>query len=111
MIKGNVIEFGYGDVVVGVLPYRKCITITNIKPPLVCGSRLTDVNAVEWGKTIEIYEDNLHDIYKLIQTVNEDNRVVRYNDWTFDFTNYNKESVRVVRDKAFNIIDVRCLAC
>lgn len=112
MVKGNVIEFGYGDVVVGVDPVKGCITIANIKPPLECGTTIKrGDNSLEYGTTVEIYENEIHDIYNLICTVNEENRVVKYNNWIFDFSNYNEESVRVVREKAFHIVDVRCLAC
>lgn len=114
MIKGNTIEFGYGDVVVGVDQFKRCLIITNIKPPVACGTKfrkVEDTNDVEFGESIEIYEDNLHDIYNLVCTVNEKNKIVKYKQWIFDFSNYNKESVRVMKDFAFNIIDVRCLAC
>lgn len=112
MIKGNVIEFGYGDVVVGVNPIESCIIITNIKPPLECGTKFHKGEIdVEYGLSIKIYEDNIHDIYDIMRKVNKDNRIVTYKDWTFDFSNYNEESVRVMREAAFNIVDIRCLAC
>lgn len=112
MIKGKVIEFGYGDVVVGNDWFKECITITNIKPPLECGKTIRrGVEGIEFGESIEIYEDELHDIYKLICTVDEYNRVVKYKEWTFDFTNYNKESVKVVRDSAWSIVSPMLLAC
>lgn len=112
MIKGNVIEFGYGDVVVGVNQMEGCIIITNIKPLLECGTKFKKGEIdIEYGLSVKIYEDNIHDIYDIICTVNKENRIVKYKDWIFDFSNYNEESVRVMKDASFNIVDIRCLAC
>lgn len=111
MIKGNVIEFGYGDVLVCADQIKGCITITNINSILNCGEIVKDINLLSYGEKIEIYEDNLHDIFNLMCEVSEENRIVKYNGWTFDFSNYNDESVRVVIDKAFNIVNIFPLLC
>lgn len=112
MIKGNVIKFGYGDVVVGGcnLGY---IEITNIKPPLECGQTITkDIyKDLEIGLSVRIYEENTWDIYKLMRTVNENNRIVAYKGYVLDFSNYNEESVRVVKDASYRTVNLMCLAC
>lgn len=110
VIKGDIIKFGYGDVVVGSCG-RGYVSFTNIKPPLECGQSITkDIN-VEYGLSVTIYEDEDWDLYKLIKTVNKDNRVVKYRDYTLDFSNYNQKSVDVVKKHAFNTINTLVLAC
>ena len=39
------------------------------------------------------------------------NRVVKYRDYTLDFSNYNQKSVDVVKKHAFNTINTLALAC
>jgi hypothetical protein len=46
-----------------------------------------------------------------METVNKNNRVVIYGEYTLDFSNYNEESVRAVRDATYNTVNLLCLAC
>ena len=110
MIKGNVIKFGYGDVAV-----YSCgmgyVSFTNIEPPVECGQAITKDMGITYGLSIKIYEDDLHDLYRLIRTVSENNRVVEYKGYVLDFTNYNQKSVDVVKKHAFNTTNTFALAC
>lgn len=110
MIIGNVIKLGYGDVVVSScgLGY---MDFTNIKPPLEIGSTIRKDIDIEYGLRIKIYEDNDWELYDLIKTVNINNRIVEYKGYVLDFSNYNEESVRIVKDKAYNTVNIRALAC
>lgn len=112
MIKGNIIEFGYGDIAVSSngMGY---ISFTNIKPPLKCGQIITKVmrKDLEIGLNITIFEDKLWEVYNLVKTISKNNRVVKYKDYILDFSNYNEESVKVVLRGAFNMVNLRCLAC
>lgn len=115
MIKGNIIEFGYGDVAVGSSRLMKFVDFTNIKPPLECGERITTEmeKDLEFGESIRIYEDGIWDIYSLMKTISENNRIVKYKEYTFDFSNYNEKSVKTVKEHLYNVImgDILCLAC
>ena len=109
MIKGNTIYFGYGDVVVGCNELIGCMIFTNIKPPQKIGSTVKN-NEVEIGEKILVYEDNCYDLLKVFQTVNENNKIVKYKEYTFDFSNYNKESVKVCLRYAKNMSNTMLLA-
>lgn len=111
MIKGNVLYFGTGDIAVGSYSPTQLITFTNIKPPCKCGQTITDemANNIEFGEKI-IIELNDYDLYNLFCTVNESNRVIKYREYTFDFTNYNKESIRVCKGHAKNALYMYQLA-
>ncbi|MGJ0846576.1 hypothetical protein ACR77J_07800 [Tissierella praeacuta] len=110
MIEGNVIKFGYGDVVVSSYGMGY-VDFTNIKPPIECGSTVKKDMNLEYGLSIRIHEDKHWELYDLIKTVNKDNRIVQYKGYVLDFSNYNEESVRVVREKAYNTINIIALAC
>lgn len=110
MIKDNIIKFGYGDVAVGSCGMGY-VSFTNIKPPLECGHSITRDMGIEYGLSIEIYEDKNWELYELIKTVNESNNIVKYKGYTLDFTNYNQKSVDVVRKYARNTVNTLALAC
>jgi len=112
MIKGNTLYFGTGDILVGSndLGY---MNFENIKPPQEIGKTITKeiYSGLEIGLNLEIWEDNIHELYELFKTVNENNRVVKYKDYTFDFTNYNQGSVNVCRKFSYRTVNIMCLAC
>lgn len=101
MIKGNRIEFGYGDVLCGVNNIG--VDYTNVKPPLEIGTCIKDTGLelehFEIGKQVVIplhgLED-LNELCRLIKSVTEDNPVVEFGGYVFDFSNYNRKSVEVV---------------
>ena len=112
MIKGNIIEFGYGDVLVGACGCGY-VEFTNIKPPLKCGQTVYPemYDELEIGLTVKLYEDEVWDLYHLINTVNKENKIIEFKGYILDFSNYNKESVRVVSDHAYKTVNIMCLAC
>ena len=110
MIKGNILEFGYGDVAVSSNG-TGYIKFTNIKPPLECGTRITSGMSIEYGDSITIYEDEILEFYNLVETVNIDNTVVEYKGYTLDFSNYNEKSVKIVKKNAKNMVNWMVLAC
>lgn len=99
MIKGNKIEFGYGDVLVGFKAYG--LSIENVKPPLEVGQKVTPSEFKDYdiSNTTIIPLNGLDDLNKLcelIKSVTEDNPVVEFCGYVFDFSNYNRKSVEVV---------------
>lgn len=116
MIKGNTLYFGFGDISVSSNSrnYSPVVVFTNIKPPCKCGDAITK----EMRKNIDFYESisitmDDYDLYNLLCCVNENNKVIEYNQYTFDFTNFNEQSVRVCMDGVKNalLIHQLSLAC
>lgn len=110
MIVGNVIKFGYGDIAI-FSSQQGWVDFINIKPPQLCGENLLEVEGVEYGLKIRIEEDDLFDFLKVMKTVNEDNRVVEYKGYVFDFTNYNQRSVNSAIKGARNMFNSLPYAC
>lgn len=108
MIVDKHIKFGYGDILVGHNSANGSVTFEEMQIPLTLGQSLVrrEVQEIEVVSSIEIIEDNEWDLYKLISTVNKDNRIVEYKGYTLDFTNYNEESVKVVKNHAFFAIPI-----
>ena len=113
MIIGNTIKFGYGDVVVRSCDIRGVIIFTNVKPPQEIGEKLTSkyLDSLEVGLEVTLTEDKPHELYKLIRGVSKENPIVEYKGWKFDFTNYNEESVRIVKEHAFDMVWLQALSC
>lgn len=110
--KTKTIKFGYGDILVGVNRYIPRMSFTSIKPPVEVGTTVSyNDEDIEICGRVEILEYHIHDLYNLFCTVNEDNKIVKYKDWTFDFTNYNEKSVEVVKKKAYQTLYTLCCAC
>lgn len=112
MIKGNVIKFGYGDVLVGSNPMLDVFTVTNIKPPQEIGTLINRIEGdmIEYGETIEIKVDCSFDLYRIIKSVDENNKIVKYKEWIFDFTNFNQLSVDLVLKHAMRAVNFMILA-
>lgn len=99
MIKGNRIEFGYGDVLVGFHAFG--FRVENVKPPLEVGQKVTPSEFKNYDISNQIIIplnglEDLNELCGLIKSVTENNRIVEFNSYVFDFSNYNKKSVEVV---------------
>lgn len=110
MIKGKVIKFGYGDVGVGSSKFGSFISLTNIKPPQKVGDALLKKDNIEYGEQIKISICD-YKLYELFKTVNENNRIIKYKEYTFDFSNYNSKSVDICIENAHNAVNMMALAC
>lgn len=107
MIKGNTLYFGSGDIVVSSNSwcYSAEVGFTNIKLPCKCGDTITK----EIERNIEFYDSisitlEDYELYNLLCNVDENNTIFIYKDYIFDFTNFNKESVRVCKDGVKNAL-------
>lgn len=109
MITGNVLKFGFGDISVGVNKLQQRISFQNIKPPQEIGTNVEDDSL--YGERIIFAETYPYEFYKLIKTVNENNRVVEYKGYVFDFTDYNQDSVNVVLKYAKEMVNIALYAC
>jgi hypothetical protein len=112
MIKDNTLYFGSGDILVGANDLG-FMHFENVKPPQEIGKTITKevYEGLEIGLYLEIWEDNTHELYELFKTVNENNRVVKYKDYSFDFSNYKQGSVEVCKQFAYRTVNLMCLAC
>lgn len=113
MIKGNVIELGYGDVCIGADPMG-FVHIQNIKPPYPPGTTLTDKCEVELlGEriTIRVSTGDLSYITEVCKEVRSGQTTTfPFHGYLFDFSKYDEESVRVLEEKVRHALAYSMLA-
>ena len=113
MIKENRILFGYGTIAVNCMNLE--LILSEIKPPQEIGEGLT-------GKEYEVIQtlrlkasfEELYDLKKDLFRVNKsDNKIIYFQNYILDFTEFNSKSVFVVLKAVDNAIgmELRCLAC
>ena len=110
MIKDNIIYFGYGDVLVSS-GYNLDITFIGIKPPVEIGSRPKS-GTYEEIERVKLKID-FKDKHLLDKIKTREWEQVKLDGYILDFTNYNSESVRVVKDGINRTISasLRLMAC
>ena len=102
MVEGKVIKFGYGTVCVGS-NYQGQVTFRSIKPPQEVGS------GIVYNRDIEFFNDmisidmlkNSH-ILKSQLEIHQSPAIIIINEYTLDFSNFNRKSVEVVLDHAYS---------
>lgn len=103
-VKKNIICFGYGDVMVNS-GCGSTITFTGFKPPVEVGTVIT--GEVIKDKNIECITEpvkitfttmkELKQFKKLVEEIDgEDHVCFEYRNYTFDFSNYNENSIKVL---------------
>jgi hypothetical protein len=113
MIDGNVLKFGYGDIATGADVFSRAITFQQFKPPGECGDTL-DCEVEYIGEEIVLqlsYEEYCKLDKLMIQIINKNIVMFSFREYIFDFSNYNEESVRVVRRKLNEAISWYLLCC
>lgn len=112
MIEGNRIKFGYGDVITSVLPGSGAITFYETEEKWDILAEISDVKLSDFRIKAKIVCQDVEPLglYKVIRTVTESNNVVEYNGIIFDFTNYSKNVVDYIRERAFDMISLKDLA-
>lgn len=103
MIEGNVIKFGYGDVVVAHVFTSLKLTCINKTYPLghtISGDDtsydiITQIN-IDFHTFISINEF----ISKLKDVLLDEVRIFKYGNYIFDFTNYNETSLNACINQA-----------
>ncbi|MCM3387281.1 hypothetical protein M3649_03930 [Ureibacillus chungkukjangi] len=109
MIKDKVITFGYGDVLVGAISLSH-VRLEYIKPNQEIGSKPNeDYEVVE--EIILPYRSDMNDFYEELLIVSENNCILKYRDYIFDFSNYNEKSVNVVKKAFLRVTTGLALAC
>ena len=101
MITENIIKFGSGDIGVGL--GCQIITFQQIKPPKQCGERFAfeDVEFVSHKISIEISDICEYAyLHSLLQQINDKEiNSFEFKGYIFDFTEFNEQSVNVVKSK------------
>lgn len=100
MIEGNIIKFGYGDILVGVDSMFGGMIFDFIKPPQDIGKTCAKKD-VEVLRTVQV-GNGLSAIKLLenLQTVSADNPKIDYLGYTLDFSKFNEESLNVCKRQA-----------
>lgn len=116
MIHDKVIEFGHGDIAVGANPLLQSIRFQNIAPPDKCGNTIDYNDSKRIGTPLEIFlhHQKYSEFMDLLNLVKD--RAIsqfEFKGYTFDFTNFNENSVDVCAKKATEAmyLDTICLAC
>jgi hypothetical protein len=93
----KVIKFGYGDVLVHSNEFLKVLTLTYIEPPKEVGEIIKNDNDYNILDRIQFQFDNdMIILYEDLKHMNPKNTIVKFRDYTFDFTNFNEKSLEVV---------------
>ena len=99
MIDGNILKFGYGDIVVGSNGLTQRISFQQSKPPAKCGDKVSE--EVEYiGEEIVLrisYEEYREFNEQLKSVLSKEISTFDFKGYVFDFTNYNEESVKVCK--------------
>lgn len=119
MIKDNEIKFGYGDIAVNSSWLEGCVSFKEVEPLFGIGTRFTQeqFQDLKIKKEIKIYENEIWYIYDELKKVNKNNRIIYLTDaktgkkYILNFENYNEKSLEVVKEQAFNTVNLLCLAC
>jgi len=104
MIEGNVLKFGYGDIGV-YCDHLGRLVFSQLKTRYRCGAENFSRSDIGEGLCISLdYKDyKTLDLY--LKSVSGEVKKFEFKDYIFDFTNYNEDSVKVVRTEARKAIN------
>lgn len=95
MIKGNIIYFGYGDILVGVNAYG-ILNLTEIEQPKEIGS-IPEIESFKKLQTISLMIKNEH-LTEIKKVLNKEKLEIKIDNYILDFSNYNEKSIKVVEN-------------
>ena len=109
MINNNiVIKFGYGCTFVTPSLSDLCIKITKESYTLGCGINVNKNSTILVETLIPIY-DEVPDLIKKAKNLESmDDKVINLRNYTFDFNNYQKESVHAFISALESILRFQC---
>ena len=101
MINGNVLKFGYGDIVVYGNAALQRMSFQQFKPPTECGNEVSeDVEYIGDKILIDISYEDYCKLKNNLERVNKKEVCqFTFKDYIFDFSNYNVKSVNAVSRK------------
>ena len=107
-IENKVIKFGYGDVQIGFS--LNMLIFTWLKTPVEVGSPINkDMNIELLSEPIKFEFNEIEELAKfkrLVESINENNLLFTYKDYTFDYSKYNKESINVLLNNIQRLLNV-----
>ena len=104
MIENKVLKFGYGSIMVGQCDFTRTLKLSHIIPPLEVGQSVKESDNVTILETIEFkFENDMVDLLLKLTEIEEGSKQVEFRGYLLDFTNYNVESVNVLK-KALNTV-------
>lgn len=114
MINDKILQFGYGDIAVGSLDFKQCITFQMIKPPQECGCEINkDAELLGEQIYIKIWDYNDYSVLNKLLSDAKDyptQRIFNFKGYTFDFTNFSTESIRAVTGQLKHAVYMMLLA-
>ena len=106
MIEGNRLKFGYGDICVSAHSILGYMTFQQFVPPSNCGDKVErEVEFVGECIKIPVNCDGYDELSNWLYEV--ENHIIdsfEFKGYIFDFSNYNKESIRVCKKYAYRAI-------
>lgn len=113
---GCILKFGYGDIAVGPMWGLVGVTFQGFKPATDCGTKITyDVEYVTERYNLILCNKGNLAVYKafseLLHAVLDGKiQTFRFDEYLFDFTNFNPESVRAILDNMKKSFEMNCLS-
>ncbi|KON87383.1 hypothetical protein AF332_11470 [Sporosarcina globispora] len=98
MLEGNTIKFGHGTVLVYSSQLTRKVILEFIQPPKPVGKLIKeDIEDVVVLDSITFdYGKDMKPFYEELQQVSENNTILEFRGYVFDFSNYNPASVEVL---------------
>lgn len=100
MIIDKTIKFGYGTTLISSNGTTRRITMMYIEPPIpISGHNLENKDLKDTVIIEEIhfsYESDMDKFIKELGSVSENNPILTFRGYTFDFSNYNEKSVNAL---------------
>lgn len=100
-LETNTLVFGCGDIVISTVVYG--LMFSQLNKPQQCGKGLNDLEddcecIGEYPLYFDTYQETL-DLLKKVKAITKNkNQIFTFKNLTFDFSYYNKESVRILKD-------------
>lgn len=111
MIINKNIKFGYGSILIvsDWIAHKLTINhIDKIKP--IGSSTLEDIKDVNVIDKVEFkYNKDMYSLLHELENVSENNPIIQFRGYNFDFSNYNKGSVDVLKKQLLKVIQSRLL--
>lgn len=107
MIIEKTIKFGYGTVLIGSCSLSKLMTFQHIQPPKPIGDlKDVDLSDVIVLEEVEFeYQSDMRTLRTELDSLPEENLFLEFRGYILDFSNYNEESVNMLRRSLNQVIN------
>lgn len=97
----NKIIFGKGTIAVSSDTTFRSLILEYLEPPSPVGSEITKdeyEKKTTLGKKIFTYRDDMNDLMNELKEVSSENPIIEFRGYLLDFSNFNPDSVRIVKE-------------